>query len=182
MVEPRLRAQTTAFLAVFLSLTVLVLGATAVNLAALQLARSTARRTEMDVRSALGAGRARLIRQLLTENLLLSAIACACAFAFVFGGARLLALWSVTDAQRRHPDGCRRLVGWQVVVFAVALSLSTTVLIGLVPALRAARPTAVVARVGTDSHRRAHPEAADLDRSADGRFHAAHRAGRGADP
>ena len=142
MVAPELRSSVTAFLAVLLSLTVLVLGATAANLAALQMARSTARRLEMDVRSALGAGRGRLIRQLLTENLLLSAVACVSAFGFVFGGARLLSLWSAT-----LPGGTtltvQPVVGWQVVVFAVALSLGTTVFIGLIPALRAARPTLV---------------------------------------
>ena len=141
MVAPSMRARAAAFLAVLLSLTVLVLGVTAINLAALQLARGTARRQEIDVRWALGAARARLVRQLLTENLVLSAAACLSAFGFVLGGARLLALWSAT-----MPGGMTLTVaphiGWQAVAFAIVLSLSTTVLIGLLPALRSSRLTA----------------------------------------
>jgi predicted permease len=141
MVGPTLRDRATAFLAVLLSLTVLVLGVTAINLAALQLARGTARRQEIDVRWALGAGRARLVRQLLTENLVLAAVACLSAFGFVLGGARLLTLWSAT-----MPGGMTLTVaphiGWQAVAFAIVLSLCTTVLIGLLPALRSSRLTA----------------------------------------
>ena len=131
----------------------------------------------MDVRSALGAGRGRLIRQLLTENLLLSAMACGSAFGFVFGGAKLLALWSAT-----LPGGLtlavQRLVG-AVCVFAVALSLARPSSSDWFPALRAARPTPC--RLGrADGHRRADPAAANLDRRADGGFHAADCDGRDA--
>jgi predicted permease len=158
-VAPGLRSQTMAFMAVVLSLTVLVLGATAINLAALQLARGTARRHEIEVRRALGAGRGRLIRQLLTENLLLSTVACVSALAFVFGGAQVLALWSATT-----PSGItltvQPVIAWPVIVFAIVLSLATTVFIGLFPAMkstRSATSTLAAARASTPGHVRRRP-------------------------
>jgi putative ABC transport system permease protein len=135
-----IRGQALAFLTVLLSLTVLVLGVTCVNLAGLQLARGAARRQEIGVRSALGASRNRLIRQLFTENMLLSLVACTCACLCVAAIARALSLWSMT-----LPGGVTlhvaAFMGWRVIMFAIVLSLGTAILVGLMPALRSSGAT-----------------------------------------
>ena len=103
------------------------------NVANLLLARSTARARELAVRSALGATRARLLRQLLTESLLLSAC----------GGLLgvLLASWVTTAAASLSPDVLPRAaeihVSGGVLGFTFALSLLTGLLFGAAPALRA---------------------------------------------
>jgi putative ABC transport system permease protein len=105
------------------------------NVANLLLARGATRAREFAVRAALGAGRARLVRQMLTESLLLSSI----------GG--LLGLWLAATAVRAistaSVPGIPRLdeltVDSRVLVFATALSLGAGLLFGLLPAWRASR-------------------------------------------
>ena len=109
---------------------VLLIGCT--NLASLLLARSTARRREMGIRRALGASRARLIYQLLTESLVLSFI----------GGALGLLLAACTPRLLRllPPGSLPRLeeitIDSRVVLFSLALCVLTGVIFGLVPALQ----------------------------------------------
>jgi putative ABC transport system permease protein len=106
------------------------------NIANLLLARAASRQKEMAIRSALGASRLRILRQLLTESLLLS----------VVGGivGLLLAVWSTKAVMALAPDNIPRLneVGFDTRIFSFALvvSLVTGIVFGLVPALHATKP------------------------------------------
>ncbi|HEX7792991.1 MAG TPA: ABC transporter permease [Vicinamibacterales bacterium] len=106
-----------------------------VNIANLQLARSVARMKEMTVREALGAGRSRIVRQLLVENLVLALIGGVAAMAVAFVAVRLIVAIGPADVPRLDEvslDG--RLLG-----FATLVSLASGLLIGLVPAWRVGR-------------------------------------------
>ena len=106
-----------------------------VNVANLLLARASARGREMAIRQALGGGRTRLVRQLLTESLLLS----------LLGGIAGLAILFCTKAFLLQivPDSLPRLnevsINWAVLLFALAASLLAGTIFGLAPALQAGR-------------------------------------------
>lgn len=106
------------------------------NVASLLLARSTARASEMAMRISLGAGRSRLIRQLLTESLLLSAIAGALGWAFakVAGPLLVAALSKETDPVRFALSPGFFGADTRVLLFCAAVSALATVLFGLLPA------------------------------------------------
>jgi putative ABC transport system permease protein len=104
------------------------------NVANLLLAAGTARRKELALRAAAGAGRGRLMQQLLTENLLLSLAGCGFGLILAFWGTRLFALIVPTE----FPELLRHIrVDARVLGFALAISVASSLVFGLLPALRA---------------------------------------------
>jgi len=105
------------------------------NLANLLLARGAVRGPEISVRLAMGAGRWRVVRQLLTESLLLSAIGGVVGVIFAFWGKHLL--MSLTDRDTGLlPAGVDLHLNWRVLLFTLTLSVLTGLVFGLVPAWR----------------------------------------------
>jgi putative ABC transport system permease protein len=128
------RNSRTAVLVLFGATAALLLLA-CVNVAHLLLARGTAREAELAVRAAIGATRARLLRQLLSESVVLAGIGAAAGL--------LIALWTTLGLRSLVPDtfaeARRAEVNLQVFAFAVAATFATVALFGLLPAIRLSR-------------------------------------------
>ena len=115
---------------------VMVLLIVCANLANLMLARGIAREREVAIRASLGAGRRRLVRQFLTESLLLSSAGGALGLLVAFGG--LAALKLAMPADYLPPFNAVSMDGW-VLLFMIGLSALTGVIFGLVPAIKDSR-------------------------------------------
>ena len=137
---PDLRGAVVSFTWVMMAAVGLVLLVTCTNLAGLMLARATDRRKEIAIRLAMGANRLRLIRQLLTESILLS---------FIGGAAGLfLALWILKLLLALKPPIDFPLaldvgVDWRVLLFSLLVSITAGAVFGLAPALQSTRPSLV---------------------------------------
>jgi predicted permease len=127
----RIREEFSAPLFLLMGLVALVLLVACVNVANLTLASSAARQREIAVRFAMGAGPARVIRQLLTESLLLAILGALCGL--------LLAQWasqSLVKLVDSKPGNLAMGIDWRILGFTAAVCLSAGILFGLAPALR----------------------------------------------
>jgi len=134
--EPALESYMPLVTTVFLLMVGLVLLVACFNVANLQLARAAAREKEIAVRAAMGAGRARLIRQMFTESFLLVVVGAA-------GGA-LVGNWVIRGLDKLRPLGDLALrlaftFDWRVFTYVAGVTLLAGIVAGLAPALRASR-------------------------------------------
>jgi predicted permease len=141
-VIPQLRNAMLGVSAALMGLVALVLLIACTNLANLLLARATERGKEIAIRLSIGAGRARIVRQLLTESVMLA----------VTGGlvGMALARWIIDSIMALKPPIAIPItlelhVDWRVLVFSMIVSVMTGVLFGLVPALQATKPDLIPA-------------------------------------
>jgi putative ABC transport system permease protein len=109
------------------------------NVANLLMVRATVRKREIAIRAAIGAGRGRIIRQLLTESVTLSLAGGALGLVLGIVGIRALLAVNPGNIPRIGANGSGVSVDWRVVAFTVAVSLVTGLIFGLLPALRASK-------------------------------------------
>ena len=131
------RARFATLLYVLMSAVAFVLLIACANLAGLTLARSTARRKEIAVRLALGAGRGRMLRQLLTESVILSITGGVLGVLFAFWGVE--AITGLVSSNSERPFPFVIAPDWRVLTFAVGISMLTGIVFGLAPAWRTTR-------------------------------------------
>ena len=117
----------------------LVLLIACANVANLLLVRATGRKREFAIRAAMGASRARVIRQLLTESVLLSVVGGVLGLAIGFLGVRWLLAISPAGLPRIGEDGAAVGVDWRVLGFTLVVSFATGILFGLFPAFSVSR-------------------------------------------
>jgi len=131
-----LRRQYSKPLYVLLAMVALILAIACANIANLLLARAAARKREMAVRLSMGAGRLRVIRQLLTESVLLASLGGGLGVLFAIWGIRFLTLLLANgqDNFTLHAQ-----VNWHVLGAAIALSMLTGIVFGLAPAIQSTR-------------------------------------------
>lgn len=131
-----LRSDSETSLWLLLGISGLVLLIACANLANLMLARASARERQITIRRALGATRWRMIRELLSESLLLAAAGSICGLFLAFAISRMLVAFISTQQNQVFLD---LAIDWRVLAFTTGLGALTTINFGLAPALRATR-------------------------------------------
>ena len=131
-----LRRAYTSPLYILMGLVGLVLLVACVNIANLLIARGAARHREFAIRQSIGAGRSRLIRQLLTESLLLSALAGTAGLLLAIGTARYLVTFISSSS---NPISLDLSLDARVLAFSAAATILSAILCGLAPAIRGSR-------------------------------------------
>jgi putative ABC transport system permease protein len=154
-----LRRQFVQPLNILMGVVVLVLLIACANIASLMLARAASRHKEIAVRKALGASRARLIRQLLTECVLLSTIGALLGVVFARWGSSLLVRYISTG---NHEVFLDLSLDWRVLSFTAAAAIFTGLLFGVLPAFRSTKVSLTSAMKGSqateeEGHRKFRP-------------------------
>jgi predicted permease len=135
--NPGMRRMIIVFFELLLAVSLLVLCTACANVANLLLARASARQKEIATRLALGAGRGRLVRQLLTESIMLALMGGAAGYAITRAGAAAIGSARVPLSL---PVDFSIALDYRVMLFSMGLAAVTGVVFGLAPALRATRP------------------------------------------
>jgi predicted permease len=143
-VPPQIRDSALGFVAILMGTVALVLLVCCANVAGLLLARAASRLKEVGIRISLGASRGRIIRQMLTESVLLAALGGVVGMAAsVWAGQALMAVG--TPSQIPVPISLDLTPDYRVLGFTLAITLLTGLVFGLAPALRASRADVVTA-------------------------------------
>ncbi len=136
-INPGIRKMVMVFFLMLICVAIMVLCTACANVANLLLARASARQKEIATRLAIGAGRGRLVRQLLTESLMLAILGGIAGYVIAQLGATAIGRSRIPLAL---PVDFSVPLDYRVMLFSIALSAFTGVVFGLVPALRATRP------------------------------------------
>jgi predicted permease len=148
MLHPGLRKMVVTFFLMLLVVALLVLCTACANVANLLLARASARHKEIAIRLAIGAGRGRLVRQLLTESALLALLSGGAGYFLAQLGVEAIGSSRLPISL---PVDLSISLDYRVLLFCVALSACTGIVFGLVPALRATRPSLTGALKGEET-------------------------------
>jgi putative ABC transport system permease protein len=130
-------------LLVLLGAVSLVLLIACANVANLLMVRAAGRKREFAIRAAMGARRGRIIRQLLTESVLLAFVGGALGLGLGFLGVRWLLSLSPGNIPRIGENGAGVSIDWRVALFTIGVSILTGIIFGLIPAFSASRPDLV---------------------------------------
>jgi putative ABC transport system permease protein len=133
------RGDTKTSLYIYLGAVGFVLLIACANVANLLLVRATGRRREIAIRAAIGGSRGRIIRQLLTESVVLSLTGGLLGLVLGWAGIRALLSINTAGLPRVGENGAFVGLDWRVVAFTIAVSLGTGILFGLIPALQSSK-------------------------------------------
>jgi len=137
--ESLVRGDVKSSLYVYLGAVGFVLLIACANVANLLLVRATGRRREIAIRAAIGGSRGRIIRQLLTESVVLSFVGGVFGLLLGWAGIRALLSINTADLPRVGTNGDMVGLDWRVVAFTIAVSLVTGILFGLIPAMQSSK-------------------------------------------